>query len=66
MRKFTLGPNAAKSTDYIKKCFEQKLFRIKFPKKKSVGAYVYLPPPLQRVELDRLFQFQYIIMFQTW
>ncbi len=44
MRKFTSGLNAAKNTEYIEKCFEQKLFRIKFPTKKSVGAYVYLHP----------------------
>ncbi len=31
---FTLGLNAATNTDYIKKCFEQKLFRIKFSRKK--------------------------------
>ena len=29
--------------DPIKKSFKQKLFRIEFPKKKSVRAYLYLP-----------------------
>ncbi len=41
MRNFTLRLNAAKNTDYIEKCFKQKLFRIKFPTKKSVDTYVY-------------------------
>ncbi len=41
---FTLGLNAAKNTDYMEKRFKLKLFRIKFSTKKSVGAYVYLPP----------------------
>ncbi len=31
------------TTNYIKKGFQQKLFRIKFPTKNSVDAYVYLP-----------------------
>ncbi len=34
--------HATKNTDYIEKCFKQKLFG-KFLTKKSVGAYVYLP-----------------------
>ncbi len=34
MRKFIFGLNA-KDTDYIEKCFKQKLHRIKFPKKLS-------------------------------
>ncbi len=29
--RFTLGPNATKNIKDIKKCFKQKLFRIKFP-----------------------------------
>ncbi len=37
---FTLGLNAAKNTDYIKKV--EKLFRMKFPTKNSVDAYPYL------------------------
>ncbi len=40
--RFTLWLNAAKYTDYIEKCFKQKLQRIKFPTKNSVGAYLYL------------------------
>ncbi len=40
--KFTLGLNAAKNTNFIKKGFKWKLFRIQFPTKNSVGAYVYL------------------------
>ncbi len=40
---FTLGLNAAKSTNYIEKCFKQKLLRIKFPIKNSTEAYLYLP-----------------------
>ncbi len=39
----TLGLNAVKIIDYIQKCFEQKLRRIKFPAKNSVEAYLYLP-----------------------
>ncbi len=31
-----------KNTDYIEKCFKQRLPRIKFPKKNSVDAYLYL------------------------
>ncbi len=42
MRKFNLPLNAAKNTDYVEKWFKQKLFGIKFPTKKAVGAYVYL------------------------
>ncbi len=41
--RFTLGLNTAKNNDYIVKCFEQKLFGIKFPKKQSVDSYLYLP-----------------------
>ncbi len=41
--RFTLGLNASKSTDCIEKCFKQKLYKIKFPLKNSVGAYVYFP-----------------------
>ncbi len=43
MGKFTLRLNTAKNTDYIEKCFKQKLCRIKFPKKKLEAAYLYLP-----------------------
>ncbi len=41
--RFTLGPRVATDTDYIKKCFQQKFFGIKFPRKNSVDAYLYLP-----------------------
>ncbi len=34
-RRFTLRLNTAKSTNYIEKCFKQKLFKIKFPTKKQ-------------------------------
>ncbi len=37
-----LGLNVAENTNYMKKSFKLKLFRIKFPTNKSVGAYVYL------------------------
>ncbi len=40
---FTLGQNTANSTDYIKKCFNQKLSKIIFPTEISQSAYVYLP-----------------------
>ncbi len=41
--KFTLGLNAAKDTDIcINKNFKYKLFKIQFPTKNSVGAFVYL------------------------
>ncbi len=43
MRKFSLVLNTAKSTDYIEECFKQKLFRIKFATKTSMGVFVYLP-----------------------
>ncbi len=40
MKKFTLWLNSAKNTDYIGKCFIQKLYRIKFIKKKnSLNTY---------------------------
>ncbi len=42
MRKFILGLNIAKNTDYIEKGFKQKLFRIKFYTKKSMDTYVYI------------------------
>ncbi len=32
-KRFTLALNAAKNIDYMEKCFEQKLFIIKFPTK---------------------------------
>ncbi len=35
--------NTAKSTNYIEKCFNQKLFKIKFPTKNTADAYLYLP-----------------------
>ncbi len=38
--RFTLRQNTAKNTDYMEKVFKLKLFRIKFPTKKSVGAYI--------------------------
>ncbi len=38
----SLGLNAAKITDYIKKCFKRKLSRIKFHTRQSVNAYPYL------------------------
>ncbi len=44
MRKFTLQLNAAKNTNYIEKCFKQKLFRTKFPTKKPVGRICLSPP----------------------
>ncbi len=36
-----------KHTDYIKKCFKQKLFRIKFLSKNSVDAYLVSPPGVE-------------------
>ncbi len=35
--------NAAESTDCIEKCFKQKLYKIKFPRKNFVGARLYIP-----------------------
>ncbi len=40
MRKFTLGLNAVKNTDYIRKYFKQKFCKIKFLQK---IRYLYLP-----------------------
>ncbi len=37
-----LGRNTAKNAHYIEKYFKENLFRIKYPTKKSVGAYIYL------------------------
>ncbi len=42
MRKFTFGLNIAKNANYIEKCSEQKLHRIKFPTKNSANAYLCL------------------------
>ncbi len=42
MRNFNLELNATKNIDYIKKCFKQKLHRIKFATKNSMDAYLYL------------------------
>ncbi len=39
---FTLGLNAAKSTNYIEKWFKLRLFKIKFSTKNSVETYLYL------------------------
>ncbi len=39
---FTIGLDASKITDYIKKSFKWKLLSFKFLTKKSVGAYAYL------------------------
>ncbi len=41
--RFIFRLKAAKISDYIKKLFKQKLFRIKFRTKKSAGAHVYPP-----------------------
>ncbi len=41
--RFTLGPNACKSTSYIKKCFKLKLSKIELSTKNSVDTYLYLP-----------------------
>ncbi len=43
MRKFTLGLEAGKNSDYTEKCLKQKLHGAKFPKKTPVDAYLYLP-----------------------
>ncbi len=43
LRKFILGLNVAKISQYNKKFFKEKWFRIKFPTKKLMDAYVYLP-----------------------
>ncbi len=39
-KKITSGPNDAKNTYYIKKCFKQELFTIKFPKKSPQWTYI--------------------------
>ncbi len=53
MRKFNLGPEAAKNTDYTEKCFKQKLRRIKFPKKKLSGRISLSTPGVQPEGLQR-------------
>ncbi len=40
---FTMGQNTAKSSNYIEKCFKQKLSKIKLSTKNSTRANVYLP-----------------------
>ncbi len=45
--RFTFGLNAARNTDYIEKYAKQKLCKIKFPAKNSLGVCFYPP----RVEL---------------
>ncbi len=44
---FTLGQNTAKSSNYIEKCFKQKLSKIKFFMQNSLDANSYLPPGLE-------------------
>ncbi len=39
-RRLTSGLSVTENTDFMKKCFKVKLFRIKFTEKKSEGAYV--------------------------
>ncbi len=51
--RLTLGLNAAKSTDCIKKCSKQKLYNIKFPIKNLVGVS---PPPPHGSEMKNLFK----------
>ncbi len=41
--RFILGLNAAKSTNFIEKCFKLKLYKIKFSTKNLLGAGLYLP-----------------------
>ncbi len=43
MKNFTLELNMAKNIDYIEKCSKQKLHTIKFPTKKLMDAYFYVP-----------------------
>ncbi len=45
--RFTSKLNAAKNTDYIKKCFKQNLFGIKFPTKNLTGIYLLSPPGVE-------------------
>ncbi len=47
------GQNVAKNTDYIKKCFKQKLFRIKFPSK-NVWVHISISPRSGAMGLQRL------------
>ncbi len=49
MRKFTLGLNAAKTTDYTEKYFKQKLRRIEFPTKKKKLVNTCLISPRNRL-----------------
>ncbi len=41
--RFAFRLNAAKNTNYIRKCSKLKLLSIKFPTKNSVDVLVYLP-----------------------
>ncbi len=39
---FNFGQNIAKSSNYIEKCFKQKLSKIKFSTKNTLEANLYL------------------------
>ncbi len=45
--RFTLGLNAAKNTDYIKKHFKEKLLKMKFPTKNHEDAQGLSPPGVE-------------------
>ncbi len=51
--RFTLELNTAKNTDCIKKCFKQKLYKIKFPTK----TRVYVSPPGLELGVLKIFHF---------
>ncbi len=56
---FRAEVNTAKNTDYIEKCFKQKLHRIKFPKKKTQWMHISIYPRSEDRELQRFAIFKY-------
>ncbi len=57
MKKFTLGLNAAKNTDYIKKYFKKTLHRIKFNTKNLEKVYSLSLPGMELENSRNLFFF---------
>ncbi len=64
MRKFTLRLNSAKNTDYIEKCFVQKLRRIKFLTKNSLNTYIF--PCISEVEVGGAKDLRYWNIMMHW
>ncbi len=61
--KFTLELNTANNTNYIKKCFKQKLFRIKLLKTKKITSPISLSPPEIELRDPKYCHFRNIKMY---